>query len=145
MGPLLVATRAAWLLSAPGVAAEHAEFYFDGAQLSLRSVAMVAPTMVNGQDVLGVWTPLDPSIEDLLGGARLWFGPDQSAGGYASMNHEQMLEDDDNVATRVADQAQENAWGDVSEMVRRGMEISSSRAPEPAIAPLPPPSPAFWP
>ncbi|WP_156338111.1 FHA domain-containing protein [Chondromyces crocatus] len=145
MGPLLVGTSGAWMLSAPGVAAEHAEFYFDGAQLFLRSVDMVAPTMVNGQAVLGVWTPLDPSSEVLLGGARLWFGPDPSAGGYASMNHAQLLEDDDNVATRVADQAQENAWGDVSEMVRRGMEISRSRAPEPAIAPLPPPSPAFWP
>ncbi|WP_197041122.1 FHA domain-containing protein [Chondromyces apiculatus] len=148
MGPLTVGSGGAWVVKGPGIAPEHAELYFDGAELFVRSVNMAVPAVVGGQPVLAAWMPLAVPSEIMLGGVRLWFGPDPAAQNYAPMNSVQLLEDDDNVATRVADQAKENAWGDVGDMVRRGMEMSRAQAESvkaPPPVPPPPEVPSFWP
>lgn len=150
MGPTLIGSDGAWPLQGPGVAAEHAELYFDGSQLFVRSVNPGTPAVVGGRPVPGVWTPLEPPCEISLGGGQLWFGPDAPrAAAPARMSPAQLLEDDDNVATKVADQQKEASWGNVGEMVQRGMAASRAPAagarPPPPEPPPPPPVPSFWP
>jgi len=151
LGPTLLGTRGAWRVDAPGVAPEHAELYFDGGQLFVRSVSPGALVLVGGSPVPEVWTPLDAPSEIVLGGARLWFGPSMAAQqqGAARVAREDLLEDDDDAATNVADTSA-RPWGDVGAMVQRGMEAARSQGapvahtppPEP---PPPKPAPSFWP
>lgn len=150
MGPMLIGSDGAWPLQGPGVAPEHAELYFDGSQLFVRSVNPGTPAVVGGRPVPGVWTPLEPPCEISLGGGQLWFGPSAPrAAAPGRMSATQLLEDDDNVATKVADQQKDGAWGNVGEMVQRGMASSRAPAagarPPPPEPPPPPPMPSFWP
>ena len=148
VGPMVVGSAGAWSLGGPGVAPEHAELYFDGSQLFLRSISPAVPAVVQGRPLPAVWTPLEPPCEIALGGARLWFGPDPAKSSLGRLNPEQLLEDDDNVATKVADQQQQQSWGNIGAMVHRGMEMARSGAnarPPPPEPPPPPPVPSFWP
>ena len=143
IGPMSLGAEGAWRLEAPGVTREHAEVYFDGRQLFVRSLSAVRPVLVGGRPVPNAWTAIEPPCELMLGEARLWFGPDLAGQPDASVQRAAaragLLEDDDNVATSVAESAA-RPWGDVGALVQLGIDASRNKVSgAPPLMPYPPP------
>jgi hypothetical protein len=79
IGPLSVGRAGTWRVVAPGVLEEHAFLYFNGTDLFLQSANPNSPVTVNGAPIPGDWTPVYAPCEISIGGARVWFGPPETA------------------------------------------------------------------
>lgn len=99
-GPLSVGTGGAWPIEAAGILPQHAELYFNGSQLYVRSSSAEVEIFVNGRPVLNAWTLIDPPCELGIGRALLRFVVDPQGAGQSAARAE-MREDDESMATDI--------------------------------------------